>query len=76
MKRLIPKSRLRNMKDNSDSLKARARDNKREGGRIDLELYSRAQNAWDSLSALRARRERNINYVFIDQWCDWVRDER
>ena len=39
------------------------------------ELLTRAQNAWDSLEKLRARRERNINYVFIDQWCDWVRDE-
>lgn len=75
MKRLIPKSKLRNFKDNSDSLEARRKNKKNDGGRTDLELYTRAHNAWDSLSSLRARRERNINYVFIDQWCDWVRDE-
>lgn len=74
MKRIIPKSRLRGMKDNSNSLRARSRQ-KRDGGRQDPELLTRAHNAWDALSSLRARRERNINYVFIDQWCDWVRDE-
>lgn len=73
MKKLIAKSRIRGMKDNSDSLRARKRDTT--GGRMDPELLTRAENAWQALSSLRARRERNINYVFIDQWCDWVRDE-
>lgn len=77
MEILIPKSKLKGMKDNSDSLKARHRQQKKnEGGRVDLETYTAAHNAWDGLSALRARRERNNNYVFIDQWCDWVRDEK
>ena len=73
MKRLITKSQLSGMKDNSDSVKARKREN--QGGRQALDLLTRAHNAWDALETVRARRERNINYVFIDQWCDWVRDE-
>ena len=75
MKKLITKSRLRGMKDNSDSVKARKREHKHDGGRSNPELLTRAQNAWDALEKPRARRERNINYVYIDQWCDWVRDE-
>lgn len=73
MKRLIPKSRLRGMKDNSDSLRASRRP--KGADKNQSELLARAHNAWDALSTFRARRERNINYVFVDQWCDWVRDE-
>lgn len=45
------------------------------GGEVNLQLLSRAENAWQQLYDLRKRRERNINYCFIDQWSDWVRDE-
>ena len=73
MKKLIPKSKLKGLKDNSDSLKAIQRP--KGADKCRPEVLARAKNAWDALDSLRARRERNINYVFIDQWCDWVRDE-
>lgn len=73
MKRLIPKSKFRGEKDNSDSLKARLR--KRGADKVNLELLTRAENAWMSLDSLRRKRERNMRYVFNDQWSDWVRDE-
>ena len=74
MKRLIPNSRFRGKKDNSDSIKARLRQ--KGDDKTNLELLTRAENAWQSLYDLRRRRERNINYCFIDQWSDWVMDER
>jgi len=61
-------------KDNSDSLKARRRE--KDSYRMNVALLTRAENAWQQLSDLRKRRERNINYCFIDQWSDWVRDEK
>ena len=74
MKKLIPISRFDKTKDNSDSLKARFR--KKGADKVNLELYARAENVWMSLSKLRRRRERNINYCFVDQWSDYVRDEK
>ena len=74
MKKLIPISRFDKTKDNSDSLKARVR--KKGADKVNLELYARAENVWMSLSKLRRRRERNINYCFVDQWSDYVRDEK
>ena len=74
MKKLIPISRFDKTKDNSDSLKARLRN--KGADKVNLELYARAENVWMSLSKLRRRRERNINYCFVDQWSDYVRDEK
>ena len=74
MKRLIPVSRLRGKKDNSDSVKARLRQ--KGADKTNLQLLTRAENAWQALYDLRKRRERNINYCFIDQWSDWVYDEK
>lgn len=74
MNRLIPKSKFRGRKDNSDSLKARLRQ--KGADKVNLELYTRAENAWLALSDLRHKRERNINYCFLDQWSDWVMDEK
>lgn len=74
MKRLIPLSRFRNTKDNSDSMRARLR--MKDADKTNLELLTRAENAWQALYDLRRRRERNINYCFKDQWSDWVRDEK
>lgn len=74
MKRLIPISRFRGAKDNSDSLKARLRQ--AGADKVNPGLLTRAENAWQALYDLRKRRERNINYCFKDQWSDWVRDER
>lgn len=74
MKKLIPISRFDKTKDNSDSLKARLR--KKGADKVNLELYARAENVWMSLSKLRRRRERNINYCFVDQWSDYIRDEK
>ena len=73
MKRLIPVSKFRGKKDNSDSLKARRRD--KGADKVDLGLLTRAENAWMALDDLRKKRERNIRYVYNDQWSDWVRDE-
>lgn len=73
MKRLIPKSRFRNKKDNSDSIKARLRESR--GDKVNLPLLTRAENAWQALYDLRRKRERNIKYCFQDQWSDWVYDE-
>lgn len=74
MKRLIPVSRFRGKKDNSDSVKARLRQ--KGADKTNLQLLTRAENAWQALYDLRKRRERNINYCFIDQWSDWVYDEK
>lgn len=74
MKRLIPVSRFRGTKDNSDSVKARLRQ--KGADKTNLQLLTRAENAWQALYDLRKRRERNINYCFIDQWSDWVYDEK
>ena len=74
MKRLIPVSRFRGKKDNSDSVKARLRQ--KGADKNNLQLLTRAENAWQALYDLRKRRERNINYCFIDQWSDWVYDEK
>lgn len=74
MKRLIPVSRFRGTKDNSDSVKARLRQ--KGADKNNLQLLTRAENAWQALYDLRKRRERNINYCFIDQWSDWVYDEK
>ena len=74
MKRLIPVSRFRDKKDNSDSVKARLRQ--KGADKTNLQLLTRAENAWQALYDLRKRRERNINYCFIDQWSDWVYDEK
>ena len=74
MKRLIPVSRFRGKKDNSDSVKARLRQ--KGANKTNLQLLTRAENAWQALYDLRKRRERNINYCFIDQWSDWVYDEK
>lgn len=74
MKRLIPVSRFRGKKDNSDSVKARLRQ--KGADKTNLQLLTRAKNAWQALYDLRKRRERNINYCFIDQWSDWVYDEK
>ena len=74
MKKLIPISRFDKTKDNSDSLKEKKR--KKGADKVNLELYARAENVWMSLSKLRKRRERNINYCFVDQWSDYVRDEK
>lgn len=74
MKRLIPVSRFRGKKDNSDSVKARLRQ--KGADKTNLQLLTRAENAWQTLYDLRKRRERNINYCFIDQWSDWVYDEK
>jgi hypothetical protein len=74
MKRLIPVSRFRGKKDNSDSVKARLRQ--KGADKTNLQLFTRAENAWQALYDLRKRRERNINYCFIDQWSDWVYDEK
>lgn len=73
MKRLIPTSRFRGKKDNSDSLKARRRE--KGADKTDLHLLNRAEQAWMALDSLQRKRERNIRYVFNDQWSDWVRDE-
>lgn len=72
MKRLIPNSVFRGKPDISDSLKAHKRLIK---GDKDLPTLTRAENAWSALSNARDRRQRNINYVYGDQWSDWVRDE-
>ena len=74
MKRLIPVSRFRGKKDDSDSVKARLRQ--KGADKTNLQLLTRAENAWQALFDLRKRRERNINYCFIDQWSDWVYDEK
>ena len=74
MKRLIPVSRFRGKKDNSDSVKARLRQ--KGADKTNPQLFTRAENAWQALYDLRKRRERNINYCFIDQWSDWVYDEK
>lgn len=74
MKRLIPVSRFRGKKDNSDSVKARLRQ--KGADKTNLQLLTRAENAWQALYDLRKRRERNINYCFTDQWSDWVYDEK
>lgn len=74
MKRLIPVSRFRGKKDNSDSVKARLRQ--KGADKTNLQLLTCAENAWQALYDLRKRRERNINYCFIDQWSDWVYDEK
>lgn len=74
MNRLIPVSRFRGKKDNSDSVKARLRQ--KGADKTNLQLLTRAENAWQALYDLRKRRERNINYCFIDQWSDWVYDEK
>lgn len=74
MKRLIPVSRFRGKKDNSDSVKARLRQ--KGADKTNLQLLTRAENAWQALYDLRKHRERNINYCFIDQWSDWVYDEK
>lgn len=74
MKRLIPVSRFRGTKDNSGSVKARLRQ--KGADKTNLQLLTRAENAWQALYDLRKRRERNINYCFIDQWSDWVYDEK
>ena len=74
MKRLIPVSKFRGTKDNSDSVKARLRQ--KGADKHNLPLLTRAENAWQALYDLRKRRERNINYCFIDQWSDWVHDEK
>ena len=74
MKRLIPVSRFRGKKDNSDSVKARLQQ--KGADKNNLQLLTRAENAWQALYDLRKRRERNINYCFIDQWSDWVYDEK
>lgn len=76
MKKLIPLSKLKGYKDNSDSIKARIREKASKGGKNNLELLTRAENAWEALRDLRNKRERNINYVFNDQWSDWVLDEK
>lgn len=73
MKRLIPTSKFRGKKDNSDSLKARKRI--KGADKVNLELLNRAETAWMALDDLRKKRERNIRYVFNDQWSDWVKDE-
>jgi hypothetical protein len=73
MKRLIPTSKFRRKEDNSDSLKARRRE--QTADKIDIGLLKRAEDAWMSLDKVRKKRERNIRYVFHDQWSDWVRDE-
>ncbi len=73
MKRLIPNSKFRRVKDNSDSIKARLRQ--KGADKQNISLLTRAENAWMALDDLRTRRERNINYCFIDQWSDWVKDE-
>lgn len=67
-------SRFRGKKDNSDSVKARLRQ--KGADKTNLQLLTRAENAWQALYDLRKRRERNINYCFIDQWSDWVYDEK
>ena len=67
-------SRFRGKKDNSDSVKARLRQ--KGADKNNLQLLTRAENAWQALYDLRKRRERNINYCFIDQWSDWVYDEK
>ena len=67
-------SRFRGTKDNSDSVKARLRQ--KGADKTNLQLLTRAENAWQALYDLRKRRERNINYCFIDQWSDWVYDEK
>lgn len=73
MKRLIPKSAFKGKPDISDSLKnarrAKGADKKMP------ELLTRAENAWQAMSKMRARRQRNINYCYGDQWSDWVLDE-
>ena len=74
MKRLIPLSRFAGKPNNSDSLKARLRQ--KGADKVNRELLSRAENAWQALYDLRKRRERNINYCFKDQWSDFVKDEK
>ena len=76
MKKLIPMSRFRKSKDNSDSLKARRQGVKdRKDLREGMELLTRAENAWMALDDLRKRAERNTRYVYGDQWSDWVMDD-
>ena len=75
MNRLIPLSKFKGKKGKStDSLKERM--SRKDGDKYNRELLARAEDAWQSLYTLRKRRERNINYCFLDQWSDWVRDER
>lgn len=74
MKRLIPNSRFRGKKDNSDSLKSRLKE--KNADKQNIQLLNRAENAWMALSDLRKKRERNTRYVFGDQWSDLVRDDK
>ena len=74
MKRLIPKSVFAGKPDNSDSLAARRREP--DGDKKNPKLLTRAENAWMALDKLRNRRQRNYNYVYIDQWSDWVIDDK
>lgn len=76
MKKLIPMSRFKKSKDNSDSLKARRQGIKdRRDLREGMELLTRAENAWMALDDVRKKQERNTRYVFGDQWSDWVMDD-
>lgn len=74
MKKLIPVSRFKGKKDNSDSLKARQRE--KGADKLNIATLTRGENAWMGLDDLRHKRERNNKYVFHDQWSDWVRDEK
>jgi hypothetical protein len=75
MKKLIPKSRLRGVaKTSGDSVKDRQ---KRLGMKDkNLELLERSERAWMNLQSLRRERRRNIQYVFGDQWGDFLFDGR
>lgn len=71
--RLLSKSSFGAEKSAKDTRKPSKSDGK---NKKNLELLTRAENAWMAMSDLRERRQRNINYCYGDQWSDWVRDER
>ena len=38
-------------------------------------LADAAREAWETLESMRAKRQRNKNYTYGNQWCDIMTDE-
>lgn len=75
MKKLIPKSVFAGRKTPKTDTLADRHSSDGSTNKNDLPLLKRAENAFEAGRKRRARRARNTNYVFIDQWSDWVKDE-